>query len=67
MGCTSSGEYIDEKLHSMNEMVNHTNILLRYLNQLVYNAWCVTYFSKEINYVHIQFKWGGLQWGLGQS
>ncbi len=44
----------------------HHKFILRYVNQLVYNAWCVTYFSKEINYIHIKFKWGGLQWGLGQ-
>ncbi len=42
----------------------HHKIIFRYVNQLVYNAWCVTYFSKEINYVHIKFKWGGLL-GLG--
>ncbi len=39
----------------------HYKFILQYVNQLVYNAWCVTYFSKEINYVHIKFK----QWGLG--
>ncbi len=45
----------------------HHKILLRYVNQLVYNTWGVTYFSKQINYIHIKFKWCGLQWGLGQS
>ncbi len=45
----------------------HYRFILQYVNQLVYNAWCVTYFSKEINYIHIKFKLGGLQCGLGQS
>ncbi len=31
----------------------HYRFILQYVNQLVYNAWCVTYVSKEINYVHI--------------
>ncbi len=44
----------------------HHKFILRYVNQLVCNAWCVTYFSKEINYVHIKlFKWGCPAVGIG--
>ncbi len=44
-------------------------ILLQYVNELIYNAWCVTYISKVIDciYKNTKFKSSGLQWVLGQS